>query len=76
MSHDTPEHGDSEVSRLLRRWGDGDRAALDALVPLVYGELRGLAGGYLRRERPDHTLQATALVHEAWFRLAGQDRVA
>jgi RNA polymerase sigma factor (TIGR02999 family) len=65
-----------EVSQLLHEWAGGDRAALDALIPLVYDELRRLAGGYLRHERPDHTLQATDLVHEAFFRLAGQERVA
>ncbi len=51
------------------------RDALDALFPLVYDELRRLAGAYLRRERPDHTLQPTALVHEAYFRLVGQRNV-
>jgi RNA polymerase sigma factor (TIGR02999 family) len=65
-----------EVSQLLHQWAAGDRSALDALIPLVYDELRRLAGGYLRHERSDHTLQATALVHEAFFRLAGQERVA
>jgi len=64
------------VSQLLRRWAGGDGAAIDSLMPLVYDELRRLAGGYLRHERSDHTLQATALVHEAYFRLAGQERVA
>jgi RNA polymerase sigma factor (TIGR02999 family) len=71
----TDEDG-SDVSQLLHQWATGDRAAFDALIPLVYKELRRLAGGYLRHERPDHTLQATALVHEAFFRLAGQGRVA
>lgn len=76
-SGQNPPAGDTgEVSQLLHQWAAGDRAALDALVPLVYDELRRLAGGYLRHERSDHTLQATALVHEAYFRLAGQDRVA
>ena len=63
------------VSRLLKAWGRGDLAARDDLVPLVYRELRRRAGAYLRRERPDHTLQPTALVHEAYVRLMGQDRV-
>lgn len=64
-----------EVTNLLVRWGGGDRQALDALAPLVYDELRRLAGRYLRRERTDHTLQSTALVHEAYLRLIGQHNV-
>lgn len=60
------------VTELLVRWRDGDRHALDALMPLVYEELRRLAHYYLQRERSDHTLQSTALVHEAYMRLAGQ----
>jgi RNA polymerase sigma factor (TIGR02999 family) len=59
----------TEVTELLVRWKAGDQAALSALVPLVYPELRRLARQYLRRERPDHTLQSTALVHEAYLRL-------
>ena len=66
----------SEVSQLLRAWGDGNLQAREDLIPLVYRELRRRAGAYLRQERPDHTLQATALVHEAYVRLVGQDRVA
>jgi RNA polymerase sigma factor (TIGR02999 family) len=57
---------------LLERWRCGDRAALDALMPVVYQELRDLAKHYLRGESPNHTLQSTALVHEAYVRLAGQ----
>ncbi|HVQ13203.1 MAG TPA: sigma-70 family RNA polymerase sigma factor [Vicinamibacterales bacterium] len=68
--------GTGDISRLLRAWAGGNLQARDALVPLVYHELRKRAAGYLRHERPDHTLQATALVHEAFLRLAGQDRVA
>jgi RNA polymerase sigma factor (TIGR02999 family) len=64
------------VSKLLHAWAGGDRRARDELVPLVYHELRKRASGYLRHERVDHTLQATALVHEAFLRLAGRDRVA
>lgn len=60
-----------DVTELLARWNAGDAGALEALMPLVYGELRRLAGHYMRRERPDHTLQPTALVHEAYLRLAG-----
>jgi RNA polymerase sigma factor (TIGR02999 family) len=58
-----------EVSGLLRAWGDGDRAALDRLTPVVYEELRRLASHYMRGERPGHSLQATALVNEAYMRL-------
>ena len=61
-----------EVTRLLHDWQDGDRAALEKLTPLVYDELRRLASHYLRGERRDHTLQGTALVHEAFIRLVGQ----
>jgi RNA polymerase sigma-70 factor, ECF subfamily len=61
-----------EVTRLLHDWRGGDQAALEKLTPLVYGELRRLARHYLRGERPDHTLQGTALVHEAYVRLVGQ----
>jgi RNA polymerase sigma factor (TIGR02999 family) len=60
------------VSELLVRWRGGDQAALDALLPLVYDELRRLASHYLKAERPDHTLQSTALVHEAYLRFAAQ----
>jgi RNA polymerase sigma factor (TIGR02999 family) len=60
------------VTRLLLQWGHGDRQALDALTPLVYDELRRLAARYLRREREGHTLQSTALVHEAYLRLIDQ----
>jgi RNA polymerase sigma factor (TIGR02999 family) len=60
------------VTELLRAWGAGDAGASEALVPLVYAELRRQARRALRREREGHTLQATALVHEAWLRLDGQ----
>jgi RNA polymerase sigma-70 factor, ECF subfamily len=66
----------SDVSQLLQAWGRGNVQAREELVPLVYRELKRRAGAYLRRERPDHTLQATALVHEAYVRLVGWDRVA
>ena len=62
------------VTQLLTRWGRGDRSALDALAPLVQGELHKIAEGYLQRERGGHTLQPTALVNEAWLRLVRQDR--
>jgi RNA polymerase sigma factor (TIGR02999 family) len=67
-----PHDPSSPVTELLVRWRSGDQHALDALVPLVYDELRRLAHHYLRQERSDHTLQSTALVHEAYLRLAGQ----
>jgi RNA polymerase sigma factor (TIGR02999 family) len=60
------------VTELLLAWGGGDQGAFDNLLPLIYGELRRLAAHYLRGERPDHTLQPTALVHEAYLRLVGQ----
>ena len=66
----------SAVTALLRAWGSGDLRARDDLLPLVYQELRKCARAYLRRERSDHTLQPTALVHEAYLRLVGQDRIA
>jgi len=60
------------VSQLLVKWGQGDSAALEKLMPLVYSELRRLAGNYLRRERQGHTLQPTALVNEAYLKLIDQ----
>jgi RNA polymerase sigma factor (TIGR02999 family) len=60
------------ITKLLQGWQGGDRAALDALVPVVYKELHRLAHCELRKERPNHTLQSTALVHEAYFRLVGK----
>jgi RNA polymerase sigma factor (TIGR02999 family) len=61
------------ITLLLKRFAGGDRRALDRLVPLLYPELRRLAGGYLGNERPGHTLQPTALVNEAYARLVKQD---
>ena len=63
----------SAVTILLRRWQGGESDALEELTPMVYQELRRIAGSFLRRERSDHTLQATALLHEAYLRLAGQN---
>jgi RNA polymerase sigma-70 factor (ECF subfamily) len=63
------------VTRLLIELTGGKHAAADALLPLIYDELRSLAANYLRRERPDHTLQPTALVHEAYLRLVDQSSV-
>ena len=62
-----------ELSELRLDWGKGDRAALQEIVPLVYDELRRLARHHLRQQRPHHTLQTTALVHEAYLRLAEGD---
>lgn len=62
----------NEVTELLISWSNGDEQAPAGLMPLVYDELRRLARGYLQRERPDHTLQATGLVHEAYLRLVDQ----
>jgi len=63
------------VTDLLREWRNGDRAAVDRLMPLVYGELRAIARARLALERPDHTLEATALVHEAYLKMLGQTSV-
>ena len=63
----------NQVTRLLLDWGRGDKAALDELMPLVYQELRRLAGAYLRNESPGHTLEPTALIHEAYLRLIDQN---
>jgi len=65
----TPDHR-AEVTALLARWRQGDESAVAELMPAVYGELHRLAGRAMRGERGDHTLQATALVHEAYLRLA------
>ena len=64
------------VTQLLHEWSDGDKDAPARLMPLVYDELRKLAGRYLSRERSDHTLQATALVHEAYLQLVDQTQVS
>lgn len=66
---------EGEFTRLLIEWRQGSQAALDALVPLAYGELRRIASRQMARERSGHTLQATALVHEAWVQLAGAAKV-
>lgn len=61
------------VTQLLRQWSNGNKQALDELMPVVYSQLRKLASNCLRAERPDHTLRATALVHEAYVRLVDSD---
>ena len=68
-------HLPDNVTELLVKWSHGDEAALGNLTPLVYGELHRLAAGYLRNERNDHTLQATALVHEAYLEMRKLNRV-
>jgi RNA polymerase sigma-70 factor, ECF subfamily len=65
----------TDVTQLLTRWSGGDANALEQLIPLVYDELRRLARSLLGRERSDHTLQSTALVHEAYIRLIGHSAV-
>src|SRR5687768_17241713 len=64
-----------EITQLLQAWSQGEQAALDRLIPVVYKELRRLAHRHLARERSDHTLQTTALVHEAYFRLIDASQV-
>ncbi len=71
---DEPAAGD--LTGLLLEWAEGDKAALDRLTPLVYDEIRRIAHRYVQREREGHTLQTTALVHEAYVRLAGAHNVA
>jgi RNA polymerase sigma-70 factor (ECF subfamily) len=63
-----------QISQLLDDWGRGNQSAFDQLVPLVYDDLRRLACRFMRSERPDHTLQTTALIHEAYLKLAGRGR--
>jgi DNA-directed RNA polymerase specialized sigma24 family protein len=69
------EPSGADVTMLLSELTQGNEAAAERLVPLVYDELKRLANGYMRRERPDHTLQATALVHEAYLKLVRQQSV-
>ena len=81
-SHFSPEEfsemnqpASQEITQLLLAWGSGDKAALDALMPIVYDELRKLAKRYMRRQNSGHTLQTTALVNEAYLRLIDSSRV-
>jgi RNA polymerase sigma factor (TIGR02999 family) len=69
------EHSSAAITRLLLDATEGNLEAREQMLPLVYDELRRLAAGYMNRERPDHTIQATALVHEAYLRLIDQQRV-
>src|SRR5213592_3598787 len=65
----------ANVTELLQAWGNGNVQAMDALLPLVYNDLRRRAAAYLRRERPNHTLETTALVNEAYLKLVDQRKV-
>ncbi len=69
------ENSPPEITQLLIGWGEGDEQALEKLMPVVYTELRRMAGNFMRRQSPDHTLQATALVNEAYMRLIDSSRV-
>lgn len=69
-----PIDSPADVTALLQHWRAGDPGAFEALLPLVYGEMKRIARGARRGERPGHTLQTTALVHEAFLRLVGQER--
>jgi RNA polymerase sigma factor (TIGR02999 family) len=69
------EESQSPITELLKGWRGGDVAALDKLIPLVYDDLRRIAARQLRRERPNHTLQPTALVHEVFLKLIDQNRI-
>src|SRR5262249_29351607 len=70
-----PKPNPHEVTQLLLAWSDGDKSVMDQLMPLVYGELRRLAKQHMRRERAGHTLQTTALIHEAYLRLIDASQV-
>ena len=75
MSENFDSNSQAHITELLIGYGKGDRSALDEMLPLVYSELKRLAAHYLRQERPEHTLQTTALVHEAYLRLVKQQNV-
>ena len=76
MTHNgTMTRPPANITQLLVAWNGGDKAALDQLIPIVYQELRRQASNYLRHERPGHTLQTTALIHEAYLRLVDQKSV-
>ena len=72
--HTTGPSATGDITGLLLGWREGDQGALDRLVPLVYAELRRLAHCYMRRERPGHSLQTTALIHEAYVRVVTRRR--
>src|SRR6267142_1607664 len=69
------ERAGVDISTLLRAWSDGDQSALERLTPVVYDELHHLARRYMKRERPGHSLQTTALVNEAYMRLVDYERM-
>lgn len=77
-SHAEPASGSAsgDVTRILEAWAEGDAGAADRLFPLLYDELHAIAGRHLGREKPGHTLQTTALIHEAYLKLVGLDRIA
>ncbi len=75
MASMSGENSSIDVTALLLNWGNGEKDALDSLLPLIYNELRRVAEAYLRRDRPGHTLQATALVNEAFLRLIDQNQI-
>ena len=75
MAVKRPESKTSEITQMLREWSDGKQEALDKLMPLVYDELHRQAARYLRKERQGHTLQTTALIHEAYLKLIDQRNV-
>ena len=76
MNGNIPDQTRADVTRLLVLWTGGNQQAMEDLLPLVYDELRKLARRYLQRERPGHTLQSTALVHEAYLRMIDQHDVS
>src|SRR5687768_526658 len=71
-----PAENSQHITRMLQAWSEGHSEVLDQLMPLVYEELRRQAARYLRKERSDHTLQTTALIHEAYLKLVDQKAVA
>jgi RNA polymerase sigma-70 factor, ECF subfamily len=71
-----PKPNPHEVTRLLLAWSEGDKAAMDQLIPLVYGELRRLAKSHMRRERANHSLQTAELIHEAYLRLIDANQLS
>jgi RNA polymerase sigma factor (TIGR02999 family) len=72
---ENPAENSQSITQMLKDWSDGDHESLDKLLPFVYEELHRQASRYLRRERPDHTLQTTALIHEAYLKLIDQREV-
>ena len=76
MTAPGPTAGDSDITELLQRWSDGDRAALDRVLPLVYQELRQIATRQLKYEREGHSLQPTDLVHALYLQLIDQRRAS